>query len=209
MSTRLEVRSVHESTTFTNQLHHYGAFLDFPTRKHAIALTLILVYFRSIQFKLSNNRAQLSKQSLTADADIRIVLLPLQGCTATHTCHQLPPLSVTVQEVTARMPPKHFAHSSDLVQRVAYLRGICMEVRPRFQYGLKRCVQGPKPVLKIRSSTSQTVPHPYQNSELLRLLGFERGEVLGREGPVSPMCGCTLLLGSPHKNSDRSEERRV
>src|SRR4051812_5909090 len=77
-----------------------------------------------------------------------------------------------------------------------------MEVRPRFQYSLKRCVQGPKPVLKNRSSTSQIVPQPYQNSELLRLMGFERGEVLGREGSVSPMCGCTLLLGSPHKNSD-------
>src|ERR1041385_8552569 len=100
------------------------------------------------------------------------------------------------------MPPQHFAHSSVLVQRVAYLRGARMEVRRRFQYSLKRCVQSPKPVLKSRSSTSQTVPQPYQNSELLRLLGFERGDVLGREGSVSPMCGCTLLLGSPHKNSD-------
>src|SRR3954466_14223420 len=80
-----EVRSVHESTTFSNQLHHYGAFLDFPTRKHATALTLILVCFRSIRFKVSNNQAKLSKQSLTADAAIRIVLLTLQGCTATHT----------------------------------------------------------------------------------------------------------------------------
>src|SRR3954467_9511421 len=99
------------------------------------------------------------------------------------------------KRVPARMLPRHFAHSSVVVQRVAYLRGIRMQVRPRFQYSLKRCVQGPKPVLKSRSSTSQTVPQPYQNSELLRLLGFERGEVLGREGSVSPMCGCTLLLG--------------
>src|SRR3954470_17169893 len=66
------------------QLHHYGAPLDFPTRRHAIALTLILVSFRSIQFKLSNNQAKLSKQSITTDAAIRIVLLTLQGCTATH-----------------------------------------------------------------------------------------------------------------------------
>src|SRR3954467_4937763 len=44
----------------TIQLHHYGAPLDFPTRRHAIALTLILVYFRSIQFKLSNNQDKLS-----------------------------------------------------------------------------------------------------------------------------------------------------
>src|SRR3954468_13867620 len=68
----------------TIQLHHYGAPLDFPTRRHAIALTLILVSFRSIQFKLSNNQAKLSKQSITTDAAIRIVLLTLQGCTATH-----------------------------------------------------------------------------------------------------------------------------
>src|SRR3954463_437226 len=68
----------------TNQLHHYGAPLDFPTRRHAIALTLILVCFIIILFKLSNNQAKLSRQSITADTDIRIVLLTLQGCTATH-----------------------------------------------------------------------------------------------------------------------------
>src|ERR1041384_7382523 len=34
------------------------------------------------------------------------------------------------------------------------------------------------------------------------LWGSIWGEVLGREGSVSPMCGCNLLLGSPHKNSD-------
>src|SRR3954463_3002932 len=51
---------------------------------------LIWASFISIQFKLTNNRAKLSKQSITADAAIRIVLLTLQGCTATHTCHQLP-----------------------------------------------------------------------------------------------------------------------
>src|SRR4051812_29312417 len=55
------------------------------------ALTLILVCFRSIQFKLSNNQAKLCKQSITADTAIRIVFLTLQGCTTTHTLHQLPP----------------------------------------------------------------------------------------------------------------------
>ena len=29
-----------------------------------------------------------------------------------------------------------------------------------------------------------------------------RDELIGREGSVSPMCGCTLCLGLPHKNSD-------
>src|ERR1044072_2818244 len=138
----------------TNQLHHYGSPLDFPTRRHAISLTLILVCFRSILFELSNNQAKLSKQSITADTAIQIVLLTLQGCTTTHTrviTYRL--LRVAVQEGTSRMPPQHFTHNSDLVQRVAYLRGIRMEVRPRFQYSLKRCVQGPKPVLRSRSST--------------------------------------------------------
>src|SRR3954469_10533787 len=77
----------------TNKLHRYGAPLDFPTRRHTKALTLILVCFRSIRFKLSNNKAKLSKQSITADTAIRIVLLTLQGCTTTHTCHHLPPFA--------------------------------------------------------------------------------------------------------------------
>src|SRR3954467_11925924 len=84
MSTRIEVRTYTSPLLTTNQLHHYGAPLDFPTRRHTIALTLILASFRSIQFKLSNNQAKLSKQSITADTTIRIVLLTLQGCTATH-----------------------------------------------------------------------------------------------------------------------------
>src|SRR3954470_9939820 len=88
----------------SNQLHHYGASLDFPTRKHAIALTLILVSFISIQFKLSNNQAKLSKQSITADAAIRIVLLTLQGCTTTHTWSSVTAFVLdTIQGVPARM----------------------------------------------------------------------------------------------------------
>src|SRR3954466_591996 len=88
----------------TNQLHHYGAPLDFPARRHVIALTLILVCFRSIRFKLSNNQAKLSKQSITADAAIRIVLLTLQGCTATHTWSSFTAFDLnTIQGVPARM----------------------------------------------------------------------------------------------------------
>src|SRR3954464_14191690 len=88
-----EVRAYTSPLLTTIQLHHYGVPLDFPTRRHAIALTLILVCFRSIRFKLSNNQAKLSKQSITADTAIRIVLLTLQGCTTTHTCHHLPPFA--------------------------------------------------------------------------------------------------------------------
>src|SRR3954468_9498966 len=93
MSTGIEVRAHTSPLLTTNQLHHYGAPLDFPTRKHTIALTLILVCFRSIRFKLSKNQAKLSKKSITADTAIRIVLLTLQGCTTTHTCHHLPPFA--------------------------------------------------------------------------------------------------------------------
>ena len=42
---------------------------------------------------MSNNQAKLSKQSITADMAIQIVLLTLQGCTTTHTRHHLPPFA--------------------------------------------------------------------------------------------------------------------
>src|SRR4051812_12954228 len=88
----------------TIQLHHYGAPLDFPARRHAIALTLILVCFRSIRFKLSNNQAKLSKQSITADTASQIVLLILQGCTTFTHMSSLTAIGLdTVQEVPARM----------------------------------------------------------------------------------------------------------
>src|SRR3954464_14224614 len=85
----------------TNQLHHYGAPLNFPTRRHAIALTLILVCFRSIWFKFSNNQDKLSKKSITADTAIRIVLLTLQGCT-----------TFTHMIITYRLRPRHRSRSS-------------------------------------------------------------------------------------------------
>src|SRR3954466_12626738 len=77
-------------------IHHYGYFLDFLTRKHAISLTLILASFISIQFKLSNNQAKHSKQSITADTTIRIVLLTLQGCT-----------TFTHMTISYRLWPRH------------------------------------------------------------------------------------------------------
>src|SRR3954470_7533044 len=59
-----------------------------------------------------------------------------------------------------------------------------------------------KPVSDEPFSHLATRPQAYQKSELLRHLDIERGELLGREGSMSPMCGFTLYLGSPHKNSD-------
>src|SRR3954464_9754023 len=41
----------------------------------------------------------------------------------------------------------------------------------------------------------------WKSRTTLRLLDLDWGELLGREGSVSPMCGCTLCLGLPYKNS--------
>ena len=41
-----EVRMYTSPINSLQPIHHYGYFLDFPTRKHAIALTLILACFR-------------------------------------------------------------------------------------------------------------------------------------------------------------------
>ena len=48
-----EVRTYTSPSNSLQSILHYGAPLDFPTRRHAIALTLILASFISIQFKLS------------------------------------------------------------------------------------------------------------------------------------------------------------
>src|SRR3954468_2276598 len=44
-----EVRAYTSPLPTTNQLHRCGAPLDFPTRRHTKALTLILANFRSIR----------------------------------------------------------------------------------------------------------------------------------------------------------------
>ena len=48
-----EVRTYTSPSNSFQPILHYGAPLDFPTRRHAIALTLILASFISIQFKFS------------------------------------------------------------------------------------------------------------------------------------------------------------
>ena len=48
-----EVRTYTSASNSLQPIHHYGYSLDFTMRKHAIALTLILASFISIQFKLS------------------------------------------------------------------------------------------------------------------------------------------------------------
>src|SRR4051812_21720330 len=42
---------------------------------------------------------------------------------------------------------------------------------------------------------------PNGKTELIDFWTSTRIEVLGREGSVSPICGCTLCLGLPYKNS--------
>src|SRR3954467_2362823 len=59
-----------------------------------------------------------------------------------------------------------------------------------------------KPVSDEPFSHLATRTQAYQKPELLRHLDIEGDELVSCEGSVSPMCGCTLLLGSPHKNSD-------
>src|SRR3954470_5691447 len=59
-----------------------------------------------------------------------------------------------------------------------------------------------KPVSDEPFSHLATRPQAYQKSKLLRHLDIEGDELVSLEGSVSPICGCALLLGSPHKNSD-------
>src|SRR3954469_20674341 len=186
----------------TIQLHHYGAPLDFPMRRHAIALTLILVCFRSIRFKLSNNQAKLSKQFITADTAIRIVLLTLQGCTTTHTYHHLPPFAChrsrgdSEDAATTLHPQLRSNPESRLSEGDPYGSLAEVPVQPQMMCaGSQAGLENPFIHLADRATTLPEL------ASYCDLWGSIRGEVLGREGSVSPMCGCTLLLGSPHKNS--------
>src|SRR3954468_10261017 len=165
----------------TIQLHHYGAPLDFPTRRHAIALTLILVCFRSVRFKLSNNQAKFSKQSMTADTAIRIVLLTLQGCTATHM-----KLSVTafgLDTIQASVGEDNF-HNLYLTAFSKFKGAAYLGWFPHRELGRSTEVV-PEDVCVVRKPVSvepfshlATRPQTYQNSELLRLTGPRRGELL-------------------------------
>src|SRR3954462_7184994 len=58
------------------------------------------------------------------------------------------------------------------------------------------------PVSDETISHLATRPQAYQKSELLRHLDIEGDDLVSCDGSVSPICGRTLLLGSPHKNSD-------
>src|ERR1043165_8705004 len=81
MSTRLEVRSVHESITYHHSITPLWCPSRLPHEKARHSTHTYLGKFYKYPFKLSNNQAKLSKQSITADTAIRIVLLTLQGCT--------------------------------------------------------------------------------------------------------------------------------
>src|SRR3954466_13252564 len=172
-------------------------------RRHTKALTLILVCFRSIRFKLSNNQAKLSKQSITADTAIRIVMLTLQGCTTTHMCHHLPPFAcrrsrgdsedaTTTLHPQLRSSPESRLSEGDPSGSLAEVPVQPQTMCAGSQAGLE------KPFIHL-ADRATTLPELANYCDLWASI---QGEVLGREGLVSPMCGCTLLLGSPHKNSD-------
>src|SRR3954466_15248419 len=71
------VRSVHESITYHQPITPLWCPSRLRHEKAHHSIALILVCFRSTRFKLSNTQAKLSKQSITADTAIRIVLLTL------------------------------------------------------------------------------------------------------------------------------------
>src|SRR3954470_9065301 len=99
-----EVRSVHESITYHHSITPLWCPSRLPHEKARHSTHTCLGKFYKYSFKLSNNQAKLSKQSITAYTAIRIVLLTLQGCTTfTHVSSLTAFDLATVQEVTARM----------------------------------------------------------------------------------------------------------
>ena len=113
-------------------IHHYGYFLDFPTRKHAIALTLILASFKSNRssclwpskgLQVVHNRGHdYSNSSFT-----------LQGCTTTHMPHQLLPGDGPFKWVPTRMLSRHFTHCTISSPRESPIWvGTTIGIRPIF-----------------------------------------------------------------------------
>src|SRR3954470_17433981 len=91
-----EVRSIHESI-YPSLPNNYTTMVPLSTsqKKARHSTHAYLGEFNKFPFKLSNNQAKLSKQSITVDTAILIVLLTLQGCTTYTHDHQLPPLYST------------------------------------------------------------------------------------------------------------------
>ena len=150
-------------------------------RRHAIALTLILVCFKSIRFKLSNNEAKLSKQSITADTAIRIVLLTLQGCT-----------TFTHMIITYRLRPRHRSRGASgdahhnlyltahLVQESRLPGLVTTIVNPA---GLPKWTRTMCPWCESRFRLSRSLTwlpghNTNQNSELLRHMDIEGDELV-------------------------------
>src|SRR3954470_12510049 len=163
---------------------------------------LILASFISIRFKLSNNQAKLSKQSITTDMAIQIVLLTLQGCTTTHTCHHLPPFACRrsrgdSEDATTTLHPQLCSSPES-----------CLSEGNPYGSPAEVPVQSQSMCAGSQAGLEKPFIHLADRATILPELanycdswGSRRGEVLGREGSVSPMRGCTLLLGSPHENS--------
>src|SRR3954462_6090778 len=118
---------------------------------------------------------------MTTDAAIRIVLLTLQGCTATHM-----KLSVTAgisspfKRVSARINFHNFylTANSNSMETLIWAGVHIVNPTGLPMWSQKMCA-GSQAGLNSRSSTSQTVPQTYQNSELLRLFEMRRGELVG------------------------------
>src|SRR4051812_46619501 len=129
---------------------------------------------------LSNNQAKLSKQSITADTTIRIVLLTLQGCT-----------TFTHMIISYRLCTRHHSRGAgeDAHHNCYLIADIVHESRlPRLVSNCEPvgftevdpddvCVVQ-KPVSDEPVSHLATRPQAYQKSELLRHLDIEGDDLV-------------------------------
>ena len=114
---------------------------------------------------MSNNQAKLSKQSITADAAIRIVLLTLQGCTATHMKSSV--TAFGLDTIQAGVDEDNFhnlyltANSSSMEPLI--WAGFHIENPAGLPVWSQKMCAVSQAGLNSRSSTSQTMPQTYQN----------------------------------------------
>src|ERR1041385_4250978 len=118
---------------------------------------------------------------MTADVAIRIVLLTLQGCTATHMQLSLTAgISSPFKRVSARIISTTFTSqpTQSPMETTIWARFHIVNPIGLPMWSHKMCA-GSQAGLNSRSSTSQTVSQTYQNSALMRLIELRRRELVG------------------------------
>ena len=100
-----EVRSVHDFI-YPSLPNNYTTMVSLSSsheKAHHITHAYLGKFYKH-PFKLSNNKAKLSKQSISVDTAIRIVLSTLQGCTTFTHMSSLTSFDLdTIQGMTTRM----------------------------------------------------------------------------------------------------------